>query len=216
MSREPDSQVAIAEPADKAAWRNAMRHRRRQLAAAERRSAGQAVAALLVAWSHLPRSGTVGSFIALPEEFPTAALHRQLQATGLRLAVPAFDREAACYRFTAWQPGESLMLGPMRVPEPRQKCWLDESAIDLFLVPGLAFDRRGGRIGYGGGHYDRLLARRHGGVAAVALGYVWQLVGHLPQSGHDIPIDWVLSPAGFTFVGKKPLPADSSTTVRSY
>ena len=92
-------------------------------------------------------------------------------------------------------PGDALAEGPMHVPEPAVKRWVATGTIACFLVPGLAFDHQGGRIGHGAGFYDRLLATRAPESLCVAIGYDWQLVDDdLPQSAHDVRMDWIITP----------------------
>lgn len=179
---------------DKNAWRQQMRERRRQVPPPERLALGRLLAARLARWPLLPRSGCVASFLSLPDEFPTEAINAALQERGCRLAVPAWSIQGKVYRFAAWRRGDPLIAGPMRVPEPRLKRWIPTETIALFLVPGLAFDRAGGRIGYGQGFYDRLLAGRRTGSLCVALGYDWQLVDQVPQGPGDIRMEWIATP----------------------
>ena len=76
-------------------------------------------------------------------------------------------------------------------PDPGRDDPIDSSALDLVLVPGLAFDRRGWRVGFGAGLYDRFLF----GVRAprVALAFSLQLVDSLPVEPHDEPVDWIVT-----------------------
>ena len=70
-------------------------------------------------------------------------------------------------------------------------------AADLFLVPGVAFDRWGNRVGYGGGFYDRLFRRTRPDALRVAIGAAVQLVdGRLPGGAFDLPVHAVVTPAG--------------------
>jgi 5-formyltetrahydrofolate cyclo-ligase len=65
------------------------------------------------------------------------------------------------------------------------------SEIDLVLVPGLAFDHNGGRLGYGGGYYDKFLSQNRN-VYKISLAYDFQVVSHVPMDEHDIPIDLLI------------------------
>jgi 5-formyltetrahydrofolate cyclo-ligase len=69
------------------------------------------------------------------------------------------------------------------------------SSSAVVLVPGLAFDERGDRLGRGGGHYDRFLreARRHGGLVAIAMAFELQVVAEVPREGHDEPVDLIVT-----------------------
>jgi 5-formyltetrahydrofolate cyclo-ligase len=68
--------------------------------------------------------------------------------------------------------------------------------VDLVITPGLAFDRRGHRLGYGGGHYDRYFARLQRSALRVGVGFSIQLVDELPTEPSDRPVDLVVTDAG--------------------
>jgi 5-formyltetrahydrofolate cyclo-ligase len=70
--------------------------------------------------------------------------------------------------------------------------------IDVFLTPGLAFDLRGGRLGNGGGFYDRLLAKRRTDSKAVGITVASRMVGEVPMFEHDQRVDWVATETGVT------------------
>lgn len=70
--------------------------------------------------------------------------------------------------------------------------------IDAVLVPGLAFDQQGRRLGRGGGHYDRLLARLPGDCVTIGLAYDWQVVDSVPAEAWDQPVDWLATPTALT------------------
>lgn len=143
----------------------------------------------------------MATFLSLPEEIPTEAINTALWHAGRRLAVPAWSRQERCYRLADWRLGEPLASGPMQVRQPLDLRWVPLDEVSLFLVPGLAFDPAGGRIGYGGGHYDRLLAGRAAAARCVALGYDWQVVPAVPQAPGDVRVAWILTPAGVIETG---------------
>ena len=95
----------------------------------------------------------------------------------------------------AWlAEGEPLAPGRWSVPEPAAPRWVAAEDVDLALVPGLAFDAAGGRLGHGGGYYDRLLARAEPRIACRA-GIAWacQIVDRVPTGPHDVRMDWVVT-----------------------
>ncbi len=178
----------------KAELRDQMRRRRHQLTGAERTAAGERIAERLIAWPELPATGIVATFLSLPDEIPTDAINRELRKAGYQLVVPVFSREAKGYRFAEWRPGEELRVGPMKVLEPVEKRYVHHTSVDLVVVPGLVYDRSGGRIGFGGGHYDRMLADCRADALFTAIGYPFQVVDEVPQFERDIRIDWILTP----------------------
>jgi 5-formyltetrahydrofolate cyclo-ligase len=97
------------------------------------------------------------------------------------------------------QPEEFLEAGHFGIQEPPRSAWLaSPPALDLVLVPGLAFDRTGGRLGWGKGYYDRFLKSQAGSCLRVGAAYDFQLVDDLlPATALDEKMDWLLTPLWF-------------------
>ena len=90
---------------------------------------------------------------------------------------------------------DELAPGRFGIMEPRAETpAVSPAEPDLFVIPGVVFDRRGHRVGYGKGYYDRLLANTHAPVVALAYGF--QIVHHIPDEPHDRPVDVILTPHG--------------------
>jgi 5-formyltetrahydrofolate cyclo-ligase len=98
--------------------------------------------------------------------------------------------------FRAWVPGDAMDKGVWGIPEPKPDKPVLEP--DILLVPLLAFDVDGCRLGYGGGFYDRTLARLRAikPVVAIGLAYDEQRVNAVPHLDYDQRLDWVLTPSG--------------------
>ena len=113
------------------------------------------------------------------------------ESAGLRLALPVIRGERQALSFRLWSLGAPLIEGPYgaRVPPPEAP----EAAPDLLAVPLAAFDRRCGRLGYGGGFYDRTLAdlRARKAVRAIGFAFSAQEAAHLPQEPTDERLDAV-------------------------
>ncbi|MFN3537371.1 MAG: 5-formyltetrahydrofolate cyclo-ligase, partial [Brevundimonas sp.] len=128
-----------------------------------------------------------------------APLARALIVHGLELALPVVVRRDAPLVFRRWRPGDPLELDQAGCPAPLDLA--GEVTPDLIMVPLLAFDASGGRLGQGGGYYDRTLeALRAGGmprIAAIGLAYAAQEMDTLPLDAHDQPLDGVLTEAGY-------------------
>ena len=92
---------------------------------------------------------------------------------------------------------DAFVEGPMglREPDPDRSEPIDLGEVDVMLVPALAFDRSGIRLGYGAGYYDRALAelRRHGRATVIGLAYDEQVVDELPREAHDQPVDLIVT-----------------------
>lgn len=143
------------------------------------------------------RAQTVLLYIPVRGEADTAALAGVARATAKRLLLPRVEQAARRLWLHRWDgTAAQLVRGAYGIPEPRADLPLeDPAAVDLVIVPGVAFDRRGCRLGYGGGYYDRLLPRMLQAVK-IGLGYAFQLVGCLPAEPHDVRLDGVATERG--------------------
>ena len=114
----------------------------------------------------------------------------------------AVDRDAPL-RFRLWRPEDPLAPDAVGVPSPAPEA--QEVAPNLVIAPLLGFDRRGGRLGQGGGHYDRTLAelRRDRPVFVLGLAYAGQEVDAVPTDAHDQRLDAILTETAFIEVGRE-------------
>lgn len=182
----------------KAALRAEMRTLRRSLAATTP-DAGRRAAANLPAF---PR----------PEPAPVYALYHPIGSEldpGLirlapgRLALPAVIRRDGPLVFRLHAPGDILTPDALGVPAPGRGA--AEVTPDILFVPVLAFDRRGGRLGQGGGYYDRTIAelRARGRVLVIGLGYSAQERPEIPMEPHDQRLDAILTETSYIPVVRK-------------
>mgnify|MGYP001945340047 CR=1 FL=1 len=132
----------------------------------------------------------VAGYAAMRGELDPAALLKAAHDGGAQTCLPCIDQPAAPLIFRAYVPGEALIAGRHRTREPAPERPL--CAPDLVLVPLLAADLAGHRLGYGGGYYDRTLA----GLDAVAVGLCFegQVLDRVPREAHDRRLDFVLTP----------------------
>lgn len=170
-----------------------MLERRQVMTADELAGAGDALLRLLLTIPAFRAARRVACFLSLPDELPTGGIIRHCYGEGQSVCVPAWRTESRAYDFAALEPGAHLVPGRMRVPEPEEKRWVAVDTIDTLLVPGLAFDRQGGRLGFGAGHYDRLLARCRPDSVSIALACDWQVLPRVPQAAHDVRMDWIVT-----------------------
>lgn len=184
--------------------RAAMRGRRKQAADANPYAAERLVehvgAMLDAQFPGSDRTITAALYGAQGSEMDTAPLARALMVHGLELALPVVVRRDAPLVFRRWRPGDPLELDQAGCPAPLDLA--GEVTPDLIIVPLLAFDASGGRLGQGGGYYDRTLEAlramdRTPPIAAVGLAYAAQEMDHLPMDAHDQPLDGVLTEAGY-------------------
>ena len=180
---------------DKVSVRRLVRERRRGLDPEIAQRAGDTLAdPLLLSRPPFAAARVVAGYLSIPGELPPEPLMELLHATGRVVAVPAWDDTCGSYGFAEWRPGEALVEGPCHVLQPKDLRPVPSEAVDAVLVPGLAFDRFGGRVGFGGGWYDRLLSRCRLDAARIALAFEWQFFPSVPLEPHDIPMDGFLLP----------------------
>ena len=139
--------------------------------------------------------GVVSAFLNIGSEPETAGLIANLGEAGYVAALPVMVAKAAPLVFRAWTPGDPLVERAWGIREPADT--LPAVEPDVLLVPLLAFDRAGGRLGYGGGYYDRTLhaLRRRRPVIAVGVAFDEQEVDAVPRSDYDERIDWIMTPS---------------------
>jgi 5-formyltetrahydrofolate cyclo-ligase len=140
--------------------------------------------------------GIVSGFHPYTDEIDCTGLMARLAQEGWTTCLPVVVAAGQALEFRVWRPGEPLEPGAWGILAP-----LGGAAVvrpDVLLVPLLAFDAQGYRLGYGGGFYDRSLAalRRDGRVTAVGVAFAAQEVGALPRAPHDEPLDWILTESG--------------------
>jgi 5-formyltetrahydrofolate cyclo-ligase len=133
---------------------------------------------------------------AFPEEIATAPFLSMAHEAGKRLILPRVDRSERRLRLhTVRDTAGDLAPGVLGIPEPVAGLpEVSPEAVDWALVPGLAFDQRGYRLGRGAGHYDRLLPELRSDCVCWSLCLSCQLVPSLPVEPHDVPLDGITSP----------------------
>ena len=136
---------------------------------------------------------TVSAYYPIRDEPDTLALLGALAEHRFRTLLPVTVARGAPLIFRQWKPGEPTVPGQMKIPEPPASAGALDP--DLMFVPLACFDRRGHRIGYGAGHYDRTLERLRavGGVTAIGVAYGASEVAALPEEAHDQRLDYVLT-----------------------
>ncbi len=197
---------------DKAYLRQLMNRRRQALTAVERNQAAAALAVRLDAFMQNRFGGIaekrrlqIAVYAAIRGELDLTECCELLRRRPADLYFPAVRRtsgrdDLAFGRLPEGRsPDDFLRPGAFGVPEPPAETLLPVTPrLDLLLIPGLAFDRRGGRLGWGKAYYDRLLAAMVSPSLRVGIGYAFQLLPTLlPCDEHDQYMDVVLTPDGW-------------------
>lgn len=175
-------------PAGKSALRAQLRKVRAALDPATLDRAGDAVAARVLALPELQSVRAAGVYLAVRKEIPTGALVQQLRARGVTVAVPRVVGGDATMELRVY--GEPLTKDVLGIPTSDGP---SIAQVDVLLCPGLAFDGRGGRLGYGGGTFDRWLAA-HPRTLAIGVCIDEAIVPELPRETHDHPMAMVVTP----------------------
>ena len=192
----------MTSPADdrKRSLRAAMLARRETLLSAQRAQAAAVLAAFADTMALRPGE-VVAGFVPIRSEIDPRPLMQRLAGHGAILALPVIGARDAPLSFRLWSADTVLVPGPLGILQPAATAPLCEP--DIVLVPLVAFDRTGHRIGYGGGYYDRTLhalrARRT--IRALGVAFAMQEVETVPASRHDALLDAVLTEAGVIETG---------------
>jgi 5-formyltetrahydrofolate cyclo-ligase len=171
--------------------------RRDALDRESRAAAGAAIVARLVALPSFAAARTVLLTLSFRSEWDTVPLVRAALAAGKSVAVPRVNAESRMLELLAIaDPVRDVGSGHLGIPEPLPYCPpVAPHAIDWALVPGVAFDRDGGRLGYGGGYYDRLLPLLSPRAARVAGAFDLQIIDRVPAGPHDVLVDAIVTPS---------------------
>lgn len=171
----------------------------RQIIKSENPVAGTALASLLLndLRARTPQdwaSGTVvSSYYQRGSELDMTAVNAALVEAGYDLALPVVLGRGHPLAFRRYRPGDALTKGVLEVMEPLPTAPIVIPRV--LLLPLLAFDRQGNRLGYGGGYYDRTVAlfRREGRIQAIGVAFAGQECNTIPVGGTDAPLDWIVT-----------------------
>ena len=145
-----------------------------------------------------PRRGIAAAlYCALDGEVPTGRIREAYLAAGARLYYPRVTGRGSIV-FFPHREGDGWETGPYGIPEPPRPAGgkPHRGGFDIVVVPGVAFDRRGNRLGHGLGYYDRFLGRMPERVPKVGLAWAHQLVPEVPVDPWDVPVHAVVTEEG--------------------
>lgn len=178
----------------KAALRRSALIRRVAAHRASGADAGNRLMTLLLAGIEIRPDEVVSGYHPVRGEIDPLPLMARLAADGIATALPVVVARGRPLIFRQWRSGDPLVAGEYGIPIPPPTA--REIVPDLMLVPLLAFDARGYRLGHGAGYYDRTIAalrRTGGGVRTLGLAFEGQRVDDVPHDGHDERVDWVIT-----------------------
>ena len=174
---------------DKKELRKAIRQKKKVMTLEEIESRSQKLGELFRASQAYQEAETIYFYLPYNQEVRTVPMILAALQDGKKVAVPKVYGEEM--KFISIENLDGIAEGYMGIPEPSADGPVAQDDKALVLMPGLAFDREGHRIGYGGGFYDKFLSREphH---PTVALCYEFQMLSHVETEEFDIPVDLVL------------------------
>jgi 5-formyltetrahydrofolate cyclo-ligase len=177
----------------KEALRKRLAALRRSLTAPTRQTYAERMCALLSEHEAFQRAHVVLAYSALRFEIDPRAAIERAWALGKTVALPRTLPETHEITPHVYRAGDELAESGFVIQEPLIDApEVDPSAVQLVLLPGLGFDPRGQRLGFGQGYYDRLLPRLPNAVR-IGLAYELSLLPEIPNAAHDIPVDYVIT-----------------------
>lgn len=178
--------------------RERVRALRQSLSPEKVKEAGEAVSHIIRSRILAGNTRAVCIYAHTGKEIPTGGLMQDLITDGIRVAVPDWEawKQDSGLKVVTIESTEELVREGRVVPQPRvtDGRTFPIEDFELFLVPGIAFDREGNRLGMGGGYFDRLLSHASSTATFTGLAYDFQVVTHLPSETHDIPVHEVVTP----------------------
>jgi 5-formyltetrahydrofolate cyclo-ligase len=196
-TRFPDEMAPAEIEAFRTAAKEALRQRMSQLRRAlpedARRERSRALCARLIAHPAFATAEIVLAYAPLRFEVDPEAIVLAAHAAGKTVALPRVEQATRTFRIHRYRPGDPLEESGHLIREPSPDAEvLPPEAVSLVLVPGLAFDAQGQRLGFGQGYYDRMLPKM--GVAVRAgLCYELSLMPEVPHADHDVPMQLVVT-----------------------
>jgi 5-formyltetrahydrofolate cyclo-ligase len=172
--------------------RQEIKNVRQNLTEAERNKKNETIQTALAQIPEFKAAKTVLAYVSTPEEVDTHNLIKG-QIGKKKIVIPCVVPSENSLRLSQLNHWNDLTPGAYNILElpPEKQDLINETQIDLIIVPGIAFDSQGNRIGYGKGYYDRLLKRIN--APTIALAYDCQIVKNISPEDHDHPIDTILT-----------------------
>ena len=172
--------------------RKAILARRRSLSVAEASSASRLVQQAFIASGEFVKARVVAIYAPIHNEVDTAEVMHAALASAKVLLLPAVCNDGLELRRISGP--EELCKGAFGIPEPAAQCPVhSHGEADLFVIPGIAFDMSGRRIGYGKGYYDRTLHDQEGKGKLVGFCYDFQLLERIAGEPHDVRMDIIIT-----------------------
>ena len=181
---------------DKNLIRKTVLRQRRALSALEKSQAESVMLESLLNWEVFKNAGVSHIFISKPDEPDTRPIIEHCWNSRKKIAVPVVIPGTFDLFHSEIKSFDDLVSGMhgIQEPSPERRIKINPESFDLVIVPGVAFDRQGGRLGHGKGYYDRFLELTR--AFRLGLTFDCQLLEAVPTDGHDVPMNAILSESG--------------------
>jgi 5-formyltetrahydrofolate cyclo-ligase len=177
----------------KTIFRRNLKEQREQVSPQAAQEASESLWVQLKEQTYFQKAKRIAAFASTGTEINTFPLLEGILKSNKELYLPKIDPAQVLIEFHAVKDLKKLVPGTYNILEPPGGALLPPEQIDLILVPGLAFDSRGHRLGYGQGYYDRFLTMLHRRCFALGVAYAFQIIDKTPNAEHDIPVNAVLT-----------------------
>jgi len=183
---------------DKDTIREEMRAKRHEITKEERKRSSKQICRTLVESRKLNlllSAWNISTYLSTSHEIRTRHLIQEVWNARRNVCVPGWDADNSSYRLCALLPDMKFIKGPLGVREPQVQMPFPVWDVDAFIIPGLAFDMYGARLGFGAGYYDRILSEARKSAKLIAVCYDWQVIEdvEIPQEPHDIRVGWIVT-----------------------
>lgn len=181
--------------------RKTLLKQRRGLSASKKKQYELQMLNSLRKWDVFKEACIIHIFLSKADEPETSQIIELAWKSGKQIGVPCVLPETLELFHSQLNSFDDLRPGALGVlePSPKQRTALTPESFDLVIVPGVAFDRQGGRLGYGKGYYDRFLDQSL--AFRLALAFDFQILETVPTEMYDVPMDGILTENGFYFCG---------------
>lgn len=136
---------------------------------------------------------TLAAYWPIRGEYDTRPVLSAMFKANVALGLPAVEFKNAPLAFRAWKPGALMEEGPMDIPQPARRDYVNP---DCLLIALVGFDARNYRLGYGAGLYDRTLAAMNPKPVSIGVGFAFQRLDDIRPQPHDIPLDYIVTEEG--------------------
>ena len=159
-----------------------------------RRAASVAILARVCSMPAYVRANVVLAYMGFGTEIETNAFFERIVNDGKTAVLPRVDRASQSLRLHSARSASELLTSKWGIREPRTDApAVSIDAVDFVLMPGVAFDRGGNRLGYGRGYYDKLLSAANPALARVAAAFACQVVKRVPVGSHDKKVQCIFT-----------------------